>query len=678
MAVTLNGYAKAINPQTQIREGLDQLRNASKEKAQEHLTQLRSDLQSKTGVVRLLHTTSTDANQEMKFKNAGGFKSMFLNGNKLKQSGQVIRDLLKSAGLSETKVKEFDAYVNARGGQGVKAQKVLRYIDAMRSEKGHSADEVLSKFGVDLGTAGRTLGEGAFGSVRTVRYRGEEFVYKEPSEKAIKKGYDVLEQLQLTDASGQPVRAKNAKVASENDDKKSYASYSGNSLIKDPSPLQKLNNRHSDHGNKGNVSHSSDSSKLSVYKENNRNSGGVFHNFMLQNLQENDFFKPEPSEHSQANSLEKFDFLLSQPEPLIEEEPDEAQPLVSAQPSVQADQAHEVQPPQQEPPLPAAASMLVATGPQLGRTGIANAIRVKDLPQVITPTAVVVRETASNGDEQYHAVAGQKTFKDWARTQPTSSELDVVGLLMPKAVGKQLIEYPGPAGKDKNLAPPKVHVSRSDLKPMAASALNLVQGMASHGFIHGDIKPENLMWDSKSKTLQLIDTDGLLKVSKKAGTQIDKGLGIHSLVYTNPVAWDKRYASVHPRFVLGANAQLGLGRDLFSIGVVLLEASLRAKGHGDKFDTLISRITYAHEPSDKAKHMMFNQYHKNGIADLKAEPFANESVENFARTCIIEAIRHEEDRLDNHITTFERYNTSQPGNDQHLLSKLARQFAELA
>jgi serine/threonine protein kinase len=617
MAVTLTGYTKAISLQTPVREGLGELRNASKEKAQEHLTQLRSDLQSKTGVVRLLHTTSTNANQEMEFKNAGGFKSAFLSGKKLKQSGEVIRDLLKSAGLSETKVKEFNAYVQARGGKGVKAQKVLQYIDAMRSETGHSPDDALSKFGVDLGTAGRTLGAGAFGIVRTVRYRGEEFVYKEPSDEAIQNGYDVLEQLKLIDASGQPIDSKNAKVATDNDDEKSYEAYSGSSLIKGPSPLQNLKNQDIDFWNKGSVGNRVESNASSDSLQSSRSSEGILKNYLLQNVLKIDDYNPEPSQRPQAKST------------------------------------------------PA------ATGPKLGRTGIANAIRVKDLPQVLPPTAVVVRETASNGDVQYHAVAGQKTLKDWARTQPTSSHLDVVGLLMPKAVGNQPIEYPKPAGEDEDRPPPKVHVSRSDLKPMAASALKLIQGIASHGFIHGDIKPENLVWDSKSKTLQLIDNDGLLKVSKKAGTQVKKGLGTFTLPYTNPVAW-------HSRYKTGANAQLGLGRDLFSMGAVLLETSLRAKGQGDKSDALMGQITFSGQPTDAAMYLMSIKKYETGIAQLEAEPFAIGSVEDFARTCIIESIRHEEARLDNNNNTFERYDKSRPDSDQHLLSKLERKFAQLA
>ena len=78
MATTTGLYGGTrITQQT----GLDQLRLWKKDQAQDLLTELRSNLNNRTGVVRLLHTSKTE--KQMTFKTAGGFKQIFLNGGKL-------------------------------------------------------------------------------------------------------------------------------------------------------------------------------------------------------------------------------------------------------------------------------------------------------------------------------------------------------------------------------------------------------------------------------------------------------------------------------------------------------------------------------------------------------------------------------------------------------------------
>jgi serine/threonine protein kinase len=321
-------------------------------------------------------------------------------------------------------------------------------------------------------------------------------------------------------------------------------------------------------------------------------------------------------------------------------------------------------------PLANAARAPVPAGVKLARSGMGNVARVKDLPQVITPTVLVVKEQASDGALSYHAVAGQKTLKDWARTQATTSEFDVVGLLMPKAAGKTL--------RDADVR--MTVVSRADLKPMASSALNLLKGLASHGFIHGDIKPANLIWDTKSKTLQLIDNDSLKKVSKQNGSQVkaDVKQGVTPM-YLNPVGFHSAYSG-------GKNEQLGLGRDLFAMGLTLLEASLHARGQAAKAEKIIAGITFNDQPDGKAIYKKQFGNYDDGIKALMAEEFAPGSVDAFARSCIIKSIEHEKGRLgldenDNVVlprtATFDRYDPNRAGNDQHLLAQLERDLALL-
>lgn len=651
MPVSLPGYSKNINPQTFVREGLEELRHTSKDKAQGHLAQLRNDLQTKTGVVRLLHTSGNN-DKDMKFKNAGAFKSIFLDGHKLQQSAEVIRDLLKNAGLSDAKVNEFDAYVQARGGQGVKAQKVLQFIDAMRTETGASPAEALSKFGVDLGAVGRLLGAGAYGTAHIVQYRGEEFVYKQPVA-----GGQILAKLQLADASGDPIvpPAQESKV---DDGEKSYQEYDSSHSLKEPSPLEKIKNRQveSEYGNPGHDRSNSISSKDSSNSYLSNKSVDIdFKNFQM-------FINNQGDADAGVVKRDSIDL-----ESEIDQEPEFAAFDNSKQHLRIEEESEGVS---RRDPLANAARAPVPAGVKLARSGMGNVARVKDLPQVITPTVLVVKEQASDGSLSYHAVAGQKTLKDWARTQATTSEFDVVGLLMPKAAGKTLRD------SDDRMTV----VSRADLKPMASSALNLLKGLASHGFIHGDIKPENLIWDTKSKTLQLIDNDSMKKVSKQNGSLVKaEGRLNATLMYLNPVGHRKEYSG-------GENEQLGLGRDLFAMGLTLLEASLHARGQAARSEKIIAGITFNDQPDGKAIYKKQFGNYDDGIKALMAEEFAPGSVDAFARSCIIKSIEHEKGRLgldenDNVVlprtATFDRYDPNRAGNDQHLLAQLERDLALL-
>jgi serine/threonine protein kinase len=224
----------------------------------------------------------------------------------------------------------------------------------------------------------------------------------------------------------------------------------------------------------------------------------------------------------------------------------------------------------------------------------------------------------------------------------------VVGLLMPKAAGKNPLEYSvekARKGDDGDTEHVKSNVSRSDLKPMAQSALNLIKGLAKHGFIHGDIKPENLFWDAKTKALQLIDNDGLQKVSKKAGSVVPKGLGALTLAYLHPLAYHKKF--LHAPGGPGKNAQLGLGRDLYAMGLVMLEASLLAEGmSGEEVQGVMESITHGHQPVAKIEYLLATNSIEdriktlNGIEGMKAGGMAE-----FARKCIIKALEFEQERV---------------------------------
>jgi hypothetical protein len=129
------------------------------------LISLRHGLETRSGVVRLLHTSN--AGKEMKFKTAGGFKQMFLSGGKLQQSGEVIRALLNNAGADELQMARFDTYLRLRGTSGVQTPRVREEIDLALRTSSQAAvwrdeTEALANLGIQLQTGAR-IGEGGVG-----------------------------------------------------------------------------------------------------------------------------------------------------------------------------------------------------------------------------------------------------------------------------------------------------------------------------------------------------------------------------------------------------------------------------------------------------------------------------------------------------------------------------------
>jgi len=106
--------------------------------------------------------------------------------------------------------------------------------------------------------------------------------------------------------------------------------------------------------------------------------------------------------------------------------------------------------------------------------------------------------------------------------------------------------------------------------------------------------------------------------------------------------------------------------------MVLLEASLVARGETDKADQLMKGLTFSQEPPLKAVYQMASGNYKNGVEALRNESFPPGSVEAFARSCIIRSIEHEQVRLDRQDFGFDRYSAQ---NDQHLLAQLERELA---
>jgi hypothetical protein len=183
---------------------------------------------------------------------------------------------------------------------------------------------------------------------------------------------------------------------------------------------------------------------------------------------------------------------------------------------------------------------------------------------VIQPKYFMVKVTPKNGEAEHLMVKGGKDFKEWSKAQLWDSEtgrpnanaptIQITGLAMPLAEGQTLIST--------------IQNKPVDFKQTAESAMNSLAQLARNGFVHGDIKPENLFVKNDG-TLRLIDTGSMVKITKRAGEQLialpdavfDKTKRAHTSHFTHP--------GHSPDF-----KTVGMEQDLFSMGVTLLETKL--------------------------------------------------------------------------------------------------------
>jgi serine/threonine protein kinase len=105
------------------------------------------------------------------------------------------------------------------------------------------------------------------------------------------------------------------------------------------------------------------------------------------------------------------------------------------------------------------------------------------------------------------------------------------------------------------------------LSGIANQGLETLKELAKNGFVHGDIKGRNLIYNDQTGDLTFIDTGGMAKASKDAARTDDTMFNF----YKNPLT--PHYT--HPGF-LDNDGKLGFEQDLFSFGMTLLVASLES------------------------------------------------------------------------------------------------------
>jgi hypothetical protein len=662
----------------QGQSGLEQLRGLDRQQARNLLARLGSDLNAKTGVVRLLHTSKVD--KEMKFQTAGGFKQMFLNGGKLQRSGGVILDLLTRAEADGEQVKAFRQYLSQRGRSGAEAVRVLEQIKSLgvaipQSAVDATPDKAMAKLGMSF-KPGAELGEGANGKIFALKHGGQDYVVKEPLNLN-----DASWQLRLQLKSSQPPPIEQEAVFVRHPSTESvesdWARYElahairikpliGESISSQPQVQDHAGKPEPNPGDPVSASDGRQHSMASV--------GDDEDDFLANALRpgvewgDDSRSSSEVSSRDDAEPVLKQQSLVMQQPLLVVEPPPSQSTAVHPSPNTRLSESTYKAP---APPLIQELGIQAEKPPaelELVRLGLSVAARVKgDGSGLITPTAYVIRENLSNGKAQYHAVMGGAQLKVWARLQDASSHFQVVRMVMPKAAGKSPLVFPKhkplkpdvnvdalePIQKSEPVAPkpPEVNVRIEDLVPMAQQGLQTLKSLSERGFIHGDIKPENMLWDSENQSLRIIDTDGMQKVSKRADRPQPEGAGDAGTPgYVHPLFWKK--------------GQLGVGRDLYAFGLSLLECSVHARGD----DKAITRLDDFRRWMMRNVGDVYDGYWDKKDMDTRimsaGDP--NSPLESFAMKAIQVAVNHEFDRKN---AGRDRWT---PDNNQHPLNTLSQ------
>lgn len=224
---------------------------------------------------------------------------------------------------------------------------------------------------------------------------------------------------------------------------------------------------------------------------------------------------------------------------------------------------------------------------RLNRTNEVTAAYLKSdkISNVCIPTDFLVHITRA-GQSSYEMIPAGQAFKKWALAELQSNprpEIRIAGSIMPKAPGKELFDQIVTS-----------QLKPDDLQAIAKKSLETLDQFANHGFVHGDIKPENMIYDTAGKQLTFIDTGGLAKISQK-----DKTLEKHTQ-FRSSRGVTKFYS--HPSTLAGN--RVGHEQDFFSMGMTILQSSYITKKMG--WSSLANSIEGWNKSADPAMSLRAN------------------------------------------------------------------------
>ena len=132
---------------------------------------------------------------------------------------------------------------------------------------------------------------------------------------------------------------------------------------------------------------------------------------------------------------------------------------------------------------------------------------VLNVPGVIAPTHLIFR-SADDHDKVY--LVPSENVRAFLATE--KGKLEFVGQVMPKVDGHSLAQC---NKGEKGASPLDAVATHTAARQMHWTLVRL----ATHGFVHHDIKPANVMWDSARGRVSMLDFGMLHKLHKEPGSR---------------------------------------------------------------------------------------------------------------------------------------------------------------
>lgn len=202
-------------------------------------------------------------------------------------------------------------------------------------------------------------------------------------------------------------------------------------------------------------------------------------------------------------------------------------------------------------------------------------------------------------------------------------------------------------------------LGRAQQRELVKGALNALTGMAAHGFVHGDIKPANMLMDRSNGRLQVIDLGGVRKISKTNASPLTNLA--HSPAYTNPRSFSL-YRGPDENYL---KASAGHEQDVFGMGVSLMEFHFRSQKRHDLADQLLANVAacnyeshgYAGQISKEERIRKLEDHLNRSMVEVAGGPLFD-----FAKQCLTLS-------LSVNAPETSRYDPDNPQPD-HLLTRL--------
>jgi len=169
----------------------------------------------------------------------------------------------------------------------------------------------------------------------------------------------------------------------------------------------------------------------------------------------------------------------------------------------------------------------------------------------------VIEERNSVSEHKFHSVSA-RALKLFIRTRPLNSMICLRNTIQREAKGEDISQLSSPRVRDACTPKQRTEIQHQILK----SGLDTLVNMAEKGYVHRDIKPDNMKFDPISRAVTFLDPGGLFKFTNQEGGELQEDVArFGTKGYRHPAADDE--AKV---------AQVGVKSDVYAFAMTVLRA----------------------------------------------------------------------------------------------------------